>query len=50
MKLKIGEQTFSLLPVLGLVFGAAVPDGLAILLGALIPVGLAVLMFLPVIC
>lgn len=38
------------LPVVGLVLGAAVPDGLAILLGTLIPLGLAVLMFAPVIC
>lgn len=32
-------------PVLGLVLGAGVPEGLAILLGTLIPVDLAVLMF-----
>lgn len=35
-------------PVLGLVLGAPVPGGLAILLGTLIPLALAVLMFLPV--
>lgn len=34
-----------LLPVLGLVLGAPVPGGLAILLGTLSPLALAVLMF-----
>lgn len=37
------------LPVLGLVLGAPVPGGRAILLGTLMPLGLAVLMFPPVI-
>lgn len=37
------------LPVLGLVLGAPVPGGRAILLGTFMPLGLAVLMFPPVI-
>lgn len=44
---RLHMETF--LPVPGLVLGAAVPGGLAILLGTLIPLGLDVLMFSPVI-
>lgn len=42
-KLLLQQHMGRLLPAEGLVFGAPVPGGLAILLGALIPVGLAVL-------